>query len=60
MDLLKTMNKDRTRDPRNPKTMNKKADSGVAVNAVARATVAVTSRSTPVFSATPSIVIDWL
>ena len=45
-------------EPRNPKMMNKKADSGVAVNAVVRATVAVISRSTPVFSATPSIVID--
>jgi hypothetical protein len=32
----------------------------VTVKAVARATVAVINRRMPVFSATPSIVIDWV
>ena len=56
---MKIMNSDRTNDPMAPKTRGAKNVSEVTVKAVARATVAVISRRTPVFSATPSIVIDW-
>jgi hypothetical protein len=57
---LKRMNRDRTSDPRNPMMRGAKNVPEVTVKAVARATVAVINRRMPVFSATPSIVIDWV